>query len=98
MPPKNQIHKGFAPPHREWALSAYLKDGQLKIDNKQIDNASRSISIVWKNYLFSRSHDEAQRAAIIYTFFTICKKQKVNSFQGLNHTLKNIKSINHNNL
>lgn len=43
-----------------------------------------------KNYLFAGSHDAAQRAAMIYSFFAICKKYEVNPFQWLKHTLQNI--------
>ncbi len=31
-------------------------------------------------YLFAGSHEAAQRAAMIYSFFAICKKHEVNPF------------------
>ncbi|SJN18997.1 Mobile element protein [Sphingobacterium sp. JB170] len=37
----------------------------------------------------------AQRAAIISSFFVICKKHDVNPFQWLKYTLQNIMTINH---
>jgi transposase len=97
--PKSQIGKAFAYAYARWdALSAYLYDGNLKIDNNLCENALRGIAIGRKNYLFAGSHEAAQRAAMIYSFFAICKKHDVNPFQWLKHTLTNIMSINHKNL
>ena len=77
------------------SLSAYLYDGILEIDNNLVENAIRPVALGRKNYLFAGSHDAAQRAAMIYSFFAICKKHEVNPFQWLKHTLENIMSINH---
>ncbi|TYP91354.1 transposase IS66 family protein [Sphingobacterium allocomposti] len=77
------------------ALSAYLYDGNLQIDNNLCENALRCIALGRKNYLFAGSHEAAQRAAIIYSFFAICKKHEVNPYQWLKYTLSNIASINH---
>ncbi len=80
------------------ALSAYLYDGHLLIDNNQIENAIRPVALGRKNYLFAGCHEAAQRAAMIYSFFAICKKHEVNPFLWLKHTLQNIMSINHKHL
>ena len=94
--PKSQIGKAMAYTYARWdALSAYLYDGNLLIDNNQIENAIRPVALGRKNYLFAGSHEAAQRAAMIYTFFAICKKHEVNPFQWLKYTLENIMSINH---
>jgi transposase len=50
-----------------------------------------------KNWLFAGSHEAAQRSAMIYSFFAICKKHEVNPFQWLRYT-QNITTINHKNL
>ncbi len=72
--PKSQIGKTMAYAYARWdALSAYLYDGSLLIDNKQIENAIRPVALGRKNYLFAGSHEAAQRAAMIYSFFAICK-------------------------
>lgn len=94
--PKSQIGKAMAYAYARWdALSAYLYDGNLQIDNNLVENAIRPIALGRKNYLFAGSHEAAQRAAMIYSFFAICKKHEVNPFQWLKHTLENIMSINH---
>src|SRR5690606_4806495 len=97
--PKSQIGKAMAYAYARWdALSVYLYDGNLLIDNNQIENAIRPCCLGRKNYLFAGSHQAAQRAAMIYSFFAICKKHDVNPYQWLKHTLINIQSINHKNL
>lgn len=97
--PKSQIGKAITYAYARWdALSAYLYDGNLKVDNNQIENAIRVIALGRKNYLFAGSHEAAQRAAMIYSFFAICKKHEVNPFQWLKYTLENIMSINHKNI
>ncbi|TDB57195.1 IS66 family transposase [Arundinibacter roseus] len=94
--PKSQIGKAMQYSYARWdALSAYLYDGNLLIDNNQIENAIRPLAIGRKNYLFAGSHDAAQRAAIIYSFFAICKKHNVNPYNWLKNTLQNIATINH---
>ncbi|PUV25173.1 IS66 family transposase [Sphingobacterium athyrii] len=97
--PKSQIGKAMAYAYARWdALSAYLYDGNLLIDNNLVENAIRPVALGRKNYLFAGSHEAAQRAAMIYSFFAICKKHQVNPFLWLKHTLENIMSINHKNL
>jgi len=97
--PKSQIGKAMAYAYARWdALSAYLNDGNLLIDNNLVENAIRPVALGRKNYLFAGSHEAAQRAAMIYSFFAICKKHEVNPFEWLKHTLENIMSFNHKNL
>lgn len=97
--PKSQIGKAMAYAYARWdALSAYLYDGNLLIDNNQIENAIRPVALGRKNYLFAGSHEAAQRSAMIYSFFAICKKHGVNPFQWLKYTLENIMAINHKNI
>lgn len=97
--PKSQIGKAMAYAYARWdALSAYLYDGNLHIDNNLVENAIRPVALGRKNYLFAGSHEAAQRAAMIYSLFAICKKHEVNPFQWLKHTLENIMSINYKNL
>lgn len=97
--PKSQIGKAMAYAYARWdALSAYLYDGNLQIDTNQCENALRPCCLGRKNYLFAGSHEAAQRAAMIYSFFAICKKHDVNPFQWLKYTLQNIMTINHKHL
>ncbi|MDZ7935134.1 MAG: IS66 family transposase [Emticicia sp.] len=97
--PKSKIGLAFQYCTNRWdALSAYLNDGILEIDNNLIENAIRPIAIGRKNYLFAGSHDAAQKAAMIYTFFGICKKHNINPTDWLNFVFQNIQSTSIQNL
>lgn len=97
--PRGKIGKAMKYTMARWdALSAYLYDGILEIDNNLVENAIRPVALGRKNYLFAGSHQAAQRAAMIYSFFAICKKHEVNPYQWLKHTLENIMTINHKNI
>lgn len=89
--PKSAIGKAIAYTLNRWEqLNNYLKDGMLEIDNNLIENAIRPIAIGRKNYLFAGSDEGAKRAAIVYSFFAMCKIEGVNPAQWLKYVLDNI--------
>lgn len=89
--PKSQIGKAISYAlERYESLLAYLYNGELHIDNNAVENSIRPIALGRKNYLFCKTHDSAQRGAIIYTFMAICKKHNVNPFLWLKNTLTKI--------
>lgn len=89
--PKSAIGKAINYTYERWdKLSAYLNDGSLEIDNNLVENAIRPLALGRKNYLFAGSHDAAKRAACIYSFFAMCKKEELNPFQWLSHVFSNI--------
>lgn len=73
-------------------LKQYLNDGILEIDNNLIENAIRPIALGRKNYLFAGSHEGARRAAMMYTFFAMCKVNEINPTQWLEQTLDKLPS------
>jgi len=94
--PKSQIGKAMKYSISRWdQLSAYLYDGVLEIDNNLVENAIRPVALGRKNYLFAGTHQGAQRAAMIYSFFAICKKHQVNPYLWLKYALQNVMTINH---
>jgi len=92
--PRSQLRKAMGYAMARWSeLSGYLHDGMIEIDNNLVENAIRPVALGRKNYLFAGSHAAAQRAAMIYSFFAICKQHQVNPFDWLKFTLENIMSI-----
>ena len=71
-------------------LIRYTEDGNYLIDNNRIENCIRPLALGRKNYLFAGSHDAAQRAAMMYSFFATCKMNEVNPYQWLKDTLHRI--------
>jgi transposase len=89
--PKSAIGKAIVYALDRWdKLGAYLHDGSLEIDNNLVENAIRPLALGRKNYLFAGSHDAAKRAACIYSFFAMCKKEEVNPFEWLKYVFENI--------
>ena len=52
---------------RRVALSRFLDDGRLEVDNNAAENAMRCIAVGRRNYLFAGSDAGGDRAAAIYT-------------------------------
>ena len=52
----------------QWpALSVYLSDGRVEIDNNPVENAIRPTAIGKKNWLFFGGAQAGERSAILYT-------------------------------
>ena len=79
-------------------LCIYTTDARLGIDNNPVENAIRPIAIGRKNYLFAGSHEAAQRAAMIYSFFNTCRLHKINPYEWLKDVLERMHLYNSSNL
>lgn len=89
--PKTAIGKAISYSLKLWPrLTRYTQDGRLRIDNNLVENSIRPVALGRKNYLFAGSHNAAQHAAMIYSFFASCKIQNVEPFEWLKETLKKI--------
>ena len=90
--PKSSIGKAIAYTLTLWdRIKNYLLDGKLEIDNNWIENKIRPLAIGRKNYLFAGSHEAAQRAAMIYSFFAMCRLEAINPEEWLTDVLARIK-------
>ena len=70
--PKSSIGKAIAYTLNIYPnLKRYVEDGKYEIDNNNIENAVRPLALGRKNYLFAGSHQSAQHAAMMYSFFCI---------------------------
>jgi transposase len=64
--------------NRREALSRFVTDGRLEVDNNIAENAMRCIALGRKNYLFAGSDIGGERAASIYTIVQTAKLNGVN--------------------
>jgi transposase len=55
------------------AITRYLTDGRIPIDNGLVERLFRRVAIVRKNALFVGSHDGGRRAAVIFSVLTTCE-------------------------
>jgi transposase len=63
---------------RREALTRFVTDARLEIDNNIAENALRAIALGRKNYLFAGSDTGGDRAAAIYTIMHTAKLNSVN--------------------
>jgi transposase len=76
--------------NRREALSRFLTDGRLEIDNNIAENAMRGIALGRKNYLFAGSDTGGDRAASMYTIVQTAKLNELNPAAYLRDTLTKI--------
>jgi transposase len=73
-PPKSALASAAGYIHNQWtALTRFLHDGALPIDNTLVERALRGVSQGRKNFLFAGSDAGAMRAATIYTITATCR-------------------------
>jgi transposase len=63
---------------RREALTRFLADGRLEVDNNVAENAMRGIALGRRNYLFAGSDSGGERAASIYTLVASARLNGLN--------------------
>mgnify|MGYP005864629879 CR=1 FL=1 len=72
-PPASSFAKACGYTINQWsALTRFLDDGRLGLDNNLVERQIRDIALGRKNYLFAGSHAAAHRAAILYSLLRTC--------------------------
>jgi transposase len=91
-PPQTPMGKAIAYSLSRWnKLTAYINNPLLEIDNNLVENAIRPTVLGRKNYLFSGSHQGAERSAMVYSFIGSCKINNINPSEWLADVLVKIK-------
>jgi len=86
--PKSAIGIAISYTLKLWPrLIRYADDGRYEIDNNLIENSIRPLALGRKNYLFAGSHQSAQRAAMMYSFFGTCKLNNIEPLTWLTNVL-----------
>jgi hypothetical protein len=75
---------------RRVALSRFITDGRLEVDNNAAENAMRCIALGRRNYLFAGSDAGGDRAAAIYTLVRTAKMNGQNPEAYLKDVLTKI--------
>ncbi len=60
------------------ALTRYVEDGRLEIDNNLCENAIRPTAIGKKNFLFIGHPEAGQRSAVLYSVLGSCRRHGIN--------------------
>jgi hypothetical protein len=89
--PKSLIGQAMAYALRHWqALTRYLGDGFLDIDNNLAELTLRHIAIGRKNWLFAGSPSGAEAAAILFSVTSTCDRHGVDAFVYLRDLLERL--------
>jgi transposase len=72
------------------ALTRYLDDGTIEMDNSAAERALRTVALGRKNYLFAGSDSGGERAAAIYTLLGTAKLNGLDPEPYLRHVLERI--------
>lgn len=90
-PPKGLLGKAVGYCLNHWnALIAYLKDGQIAIDNNVAENAIRPFVVGRKNWLFSGSPEGAEASAMFYSLIETARANGLEPYSYLRHIFEKL--------
>jgi hypothetical protein len=69
--------------NHQLALTRFLGDGRLPIDNGIVERLHRRPAVGRRNFLFAGSHSGAKRAAIAYSVLSTCHLLGINPTEYL---------------
>lgn len=91
--PRSEVQKPIRYALSQWeALSLFVDDPKIQLDNNLIENQMRPIALGRKNWLFAGSHEGAMRAAIFFSLINSCRLLKVNTWRYFNDILPRLES------
>jgi transposase len=97
--PKTPIADAFTYARNQWsALSVYVSDGDLAIDNNAAERAIKPFAIGRKNWLFFGSDHGGQSLATLASFTATCEQIKLNPWLWLRDTLTRLPATTDNQL
>jgi transposase len=89
--PKSPMGQAIAYALRHWqALTRYLDDGFLDIDNNVAELTLRHIAIGRKNWLFAGSSSGAETAAILFSVTSTCHRHGIDAFAYMHDLLQRL--------
>jgi len=91
-PPSTAFAKATRYVLNHWAaLTRFLEDGRLLLDNTGTERQLRAVALGRKNYLFAGSHDAARRAAVLYSLQRTCAQHGVPPLPYLTDVLRKLR-------
>lgn len=89
--PKSPAARAVRYALNQWdALTRFLEDGDLEIDNGATERANRDIAIGRSNWTFFGSDNGGQTAAVLLSFIAMCKRSRVEPFAWFRDVLSRI--------
>jgi hypothetical protein len=89
--PRSQLGKALAYVRNQWkALSRFLEDGRIPIDNNSVERDLRAVAIGRKNWMFVGSPDAGVRTATILTIVSSAARHCLDVWSYLVDVLKRL--------
>ena len=89
--PKSPAARAVRYALNQWAaLTRFLEDGDLEIDNGATERANRDIAIGRGNWTFFGSDNGGKTAAVLLSFIAMCKRNAVEPFAWFRDVLSRI--------
>jgi transposase len=86
--PKSPLGQAIAYTLKNWiALTRYLANGILDIDNNRAERMMRPVAVGRKNWIFTGSDRGGVAAATIYSLIETCKLHQINPYDYLSDVL-----------
>jgi transposase len=91
--PKSPLGEAIGYARGQWvALTRYLEDGLLEIDNNSAERALRRVAVGRKNWMFAGSDEGGRRAAILYSLIASCAALHIDPYAYLRDVLERLPS------
>lgn len=89
--PKSPVGEAITYAQNQWqALTRYLEDGRLKIDNNEVEQLMRAVALGRKNWLAAGSDVGGETAAVAYTMMASAQVAGVDPVEWLTDVLERI--------
>ena len=89
--PQSPLGKAVTYARNQWsALTRYVEDGRLPIDNNAAERALRRVAVGRKNWLFAGSPAGGERAAVLYSLIESCRLAGVDPFAYLRDVIQRV--------
>jgi len=92
--PRSMLGEAITYMQRQWvALTRFVDDGRLPIDNMPAERAIRGVAVGRKNWLFAGSFAGGERAALVYSLIETCRQHGVEPFAYFRDVLERVPTI-----
>ena len=89
--PKSEAGQAVGYLLKNWtALTRYLDDGDLSIDNNHTERSLRAIAVGRNNWVFLGSDRGGHTMAVLRSFVASCERVKIDPFEWFRYVLSRI--------
>jgi transposase len=89
--PQSPLGKAVRYTLAEWgALTRYVQDGRLEIDNNLTENAIRPSAVGKKNWLFIGHPAAGWRSAVVYSIIVSCRRRGIDPWEYVREVLERL--------